>query len=85
MRARTEEGDGKGSVICLGDLGRRTVVCEGLSVVVRSLDEIRDCVGRYEAATSNDHTGKTARVQELVNRISRNAAQEFSRFLNRVQ
>jgi transposase len=31
MRARTEEGDGKGSVICLGDLGRRTVVCEGLA------------------------------------------------------
>jgi hypothetical protein len=37
MRARTEEGDGKGSVICLGDLGRRTVVCEGLSVVIDRL------------------------------------------------
>jgi hypothetical protein len=55
MRARTEEGDGKGSVICLGDLGRRTVVCEGLSVVV-------DRLTRSAIASADMNTTESTRI-----------------------
>lgn len=48
-------------------------------------NEFGDCRRRDEAAASDDNAGEFATIQQSVDRVSGNSAEEFSRFGDRVK